>query len=92
MTDSLISPELQELIRARIDERPFVPPVLRLICNKCNGRYPVGPEPVALGFGPNGATVYAGWLEVCPHCFHGHIGGDVLAVEMVEVVNALQPL
>lgn len=97
--DERISPELQNLIRTRIAElqgdesrRPIVSPVLRLICNKCNGRYRVGPEPLALAFGPNGATVYPGWIEICPICFHGHAAGDVLAVEMVQVVSELQTL
>lgn len=90
---------LEEHIRTRIAElqvdesrRFIVSPVLRLICHKCNGRYPVGPEPVALAFGPAGATVYPGWVEICPICLHGHGAGDVLAVEMVQVISDLQTL
>lgn len=55
------------------------PTLLR--CAGCGGAYPLALDPLALAFGPDGATVLPGFVEVCPHCHHEHFPGDGLAVE-----------
>lgn len=53
-----------------------------LRCQDCGKLYPMALDPVGLAMGPRGATVLAGFVEVCPRCHHSHLPGDVLGVEV----------
>ncbi len=65
--------------------RQFLSPAVMewLRCGHSGELYRMGLEPVALALGPLGATVLAGFVEVCPLCHFEHVAGVVLPVELV---------